>query len=378
VVSVLDSVLAHHTVVLGNVEVLSAPVHVQAVEIVSVDGQPVGPNNFAARDLVTEIAALNPGVRPDEIGTPWPIQSPGFFSDQSSAASINLAFEMPGANSGAAAPAVMDYAAGSQPAAAPAVTDYAAGSQPAAAPAAASYPAASYPAATYPAASAPAASSPAAGAPGVERIAVAGTQPAAANLPAGEQAAAQQLPAQPATTTPTAPASGSSAVGEQLAAQGPGALGGGSITVSSPLLTSGQETFAARLAQLTGLSPRVCAAWALAEESGSAAQGRQAASNFNWLNIGYFDSGPGQIAFNKAFADPVTAAEQTANFLKGGWGGASSSIRAILSSVGQRPEQQIAAIANSDWASSHYFGGASLRGTYDELGGMTVQSSGGN
>ena len=58
-----------------------SPVHVQALDIVSVDGQPVGPDNFAARDLVTEIAAMDPSVRPDEIGTPWPIQSAGFFSD---------------------------------------------------------------------------------------------------------------------------------------------------------------------------------------------------------------------------------------------------------------------------------------------------------
>jgi hypothetical protein len=156
----------------------------------------------------------------------------------------------------------------------------------------------------------------------------------------------------------------------------PGALpGSGAITVNSPLLTSGQETFAAHLAQLTRLDPRVVGAWALAEESGGAAQGRQAASNFNWLNIGYFDSGPGQIAFNNAFSDPVTAAEQTARFLKGDWGGASSSIRAILSSVGQSPEQQMAAIANSDWASSHYNDGANLRGTYSELSDMKVQST---
>jgi hypothetical protein len=119
----------------------------------------------------------------------------------------------------------------------------------------------------------------------------------------------------------------------------------------------------------------VCAAWALAEESGNAAQGRQSASNFNWLNIGYFDSGPGQIAFNQAFADPVTAAEQTAKFLKGDWAGASPGIRAILSTVGQSPEQQMSAIADSGWASSHYDNGANLRATYDELGGMTVQSS---
>ena len=34
---------------------------------------------------------------------------------------------------------------------------------------------------------------------------------------------------------------------------------------------------------------------------GGFAQSRQAASNYNWLNIGYFDSGAGQIAFDHAF-----------------------------------------------------------------------------
>jgi hypothetical protein len=34
------------------------------------------------------------------------------------------------------------------------------------------------------------------------------------------------------------------------------------------------------------------------------------------------------------------------------------------------------AIANSGWASSHYDGGASLRGTYDELGDIHVVRTG--
>ena len=157
--------------------------------------------------------------------------------------------------------------------------------------------------------------------------------------------------------------------------QAPGAPAatGGSISVSSSLLTSGQAKFAGRLAELTGLDPRVVAAWELAEESGSAAQGREAASNFNWLNIGYFDSGAGKIAFDKTFSDPISAAEQSAKFLKGEWGGASSSIRAILNSVGHSPDEQMAAIANSDWASSHYGGGANLHGTYDELADIHVE-----
>jgi hypothetical protein len=147
---------------------------------------------------------------------------------------------------------------------------------------------------------------------------------------------------------------------------------GGAISVTSSLLTSGQQKFAGRLAELTGLDPRVISAWELAEESGGAAAGRQAAGNFNWLNIGYFDSGAGAIAFDQAFRDPVAAAEQTANFLKGKWGGASTGIRAIMNSVGQDPQAQISAIANSGWASSGYSGGANLRATYDELSGIQV------
>ena len=190
-----------------------------------------------------------------------------------------------------------------------------------------------------------------------------------------EQVAGTSPGAVPETTVPATPGG---VVEQVVGQQGPGALPvGGSISVSSSLLTNGQATFAGHLASLTGLSPRVIAAWELAEESGGPAQARQAASNFNWLNIGYFDSGPGQMAFNKAFSDPVTAAEQTARFLKGDWGGASASIRAILSSVSQGPQQQMSAIANSDWASSHYFGGSSLRGTFDELADMKVENAAG-
>ncbi len=128
VVSMLDSVLAHHTIGVSNLEVLSTPVHVQSFDIVSVDGQPVGPDNFAARDLVTEIAAMDPNVRPDEIGTPWPIQSPGFFTGPGSANGLHLAFEAPGTNATPAQEAgytgldtgqpqpQMNYAIGAQPA----------------------------------------------------------------------------------------------------------------------------------------------------------------------------------------------------------------------------------------------------------------------
>jgi cell wall-associated NlpC family hydrolase len=107
-VSVLGNAVSHHTIVLGGMESVVDPVHAQSVDIVSVDGEPVGPGNVAARDLVTEIAALDPSVRPSEIGTPWPIQSAGFFSGPSSQAQLHLAFVsqadyVPPADAGAAA-----------------------------------------------------------------------------------------------------------------------------------------------------------------------------------------------------------------------------------------------------------------------------------
>jgi hypothetical protein len=92
IVSVLDSAVAHHNIVIGDIETTTEPVHAQAIDIVSVDGQPVGPGNVAARDLITEIAAMEPGVRPSEIGTPWPIQSQGFFTDAQHENRLHLAF----------------------------------------------------------------------------------------------------------------------------------------------------------------------------------------------------------------------------------------------------------------------------------------------
>ena len=120
--SVLSNAVSHHTIVLGDAESVVDPVHAQAVDIVAVDGQPVGPANVAARDLITEIAALDPSVRPNEIGTPWAIESPGFFTDPTQAGRLHLAFVssadfQPGAG-GAAAPAAGVGPAPATPAAA--------------------------------------------------------------------------------------------------------------------------------------------------------------------------------------------------------------------------------------------------------------------
>ena len=139
------------------------------------------------------------------------------------------------------------------------------------------------------------------------------------------------------------------------------ATGGGSAALTpqaAKQLTSGQQTFASRLSSDTGLDPNVIAAWLLAEESGGAAQSRQAANNHDWLNIGYTDTAT-YGASDSIWSDPTRAADATAGWLKGqntipGYGTAAPGIRAILSTVGQSASAQIAAIQRSGWASSGY------------------------
>jgi cell wall-associated NlpC family hydrolase len=94
-VGVLTNTLQHHTIVIGDMENITDPVHAQAIDITAVDGQPIDPSNVAARDLITEIAALDPSTRPSEIGTPWPIQSQGFFTDPTHQNRLHLAFTSP-------------------------------------------------------------------------------------------------------------------------------------------------------------------------------------------------------------------------------------------------------------------------------------------
>ncbi|HTW13122.1 MAG TPA: hypothetical protein VME01_10275 [Solirubrobacteraceae bacterium] len=171
--------------------------------------------------------------------------------------------------------------------------------------------------------------------------------------------------------TPDADASTASDGGAQLAsavafpslsASALGASSGaGSVALpgsASSMLTSAQQQFASTLSADTGLNPGVISAWLLSEESGSAAQERQAAGNNDWLNIGYTGSGS-YGADDAVWSDPVSAANATAAWLAGqqsvaGYGTASSGIQAILQSVGQDPQTQLQALQQSGWSSGGY------------------------
>ncbi|HEV7775087.1 MAG TPA: hypothetical protein VGO48_17545 [Conexibacter sp.] len=173
-------------------------------------------------------------------------------------------------------------------------------------------------------------------------------------------------------TAPLAAASGSTSFANVLAqAQAPAAVPGAGLSAhAASMMTPGQQQFATQLAAQTGMDPQVVAAWMLAEESGGAATSREAQGNHNWLNIGWTDSGRYGTG-GAVWSDPIAAANATAGWLKGqdtvaGYGRASAGVQSILTSAGQPPELQIAALQHSGWASSGY---PDLPGVYRMVAG---------
>jgi hypothetical protein len=55
----------------------------------------VGPADATAREVASSLSALDPSYRPDEIGTPWAIAGPGYFTDAASQDKIHVAFKQP-------------------------------------------------------------------------------------------------------------------------------------------------------------------------------------------------------------------------------------------------------------------------------------------
>jgi hypothetical protein len=124
--------------------------------------------------------------------------------------------------------------------------------------------------------------------------------------------------------------------------------------VTGPL-TRSQKVMAKQIAKETGLKPKTVATQELQEESGEAAQQREAEGNFNALNIGYFDSGPGELTKDPTWSNPHTAAKATSEFFKGQKYGPSEGIRNILpASKGKSSAEQLNIIGNSGWATSDY------------------------
>jgi hypothetical protein len=117
-------------------------------------------------------------------------------------------------------------------------------------------------------------------------------------------------------------------------------------------LTRNQRRFVQRLAARTGLNSRVLAAQVFSEMNGGAAKKREDQGYYNWLNVGETDSGSLGLTGDKAWKDPIKAADATADFFAGKRYGPSPGIRNIIKTAGRSPEEQIRAIGRSGWATN--------------------------
>jgi putative modified peptide len=65
----------------------------RGADIAAIDGQPVGPGNPIAREIASELSTLDPSIRPNEIGSPWAIAGPGYFTDAAHQNHLHIGFK---------------------------------------------------------------------------------------------------------------------------------------------------------------------------------------------------------------------------------------------------------------------------------------------
>jgi cell wall-associated NlpC family hydrolase len=67
----------------------------RAFDIATVDGRPVNTSNDAARRLAVELSSFDPNIRPSEIGSPWSLAGPAYFTDGDHQDHIHVGFDDP-------------------------------------------------------------------------------------------------------------------------------------------------------------------------------------------------------------------------------------------------------------------------------------------
>ena len=65
----------------------------RGIDIAAVDGEIVRPSSIASRELSEALADLPESIRPTEVGTPWSINAPGFFTDGAHQDHLHVAFD---------------------------------------------------------------------------------------------------------------------------------------------------------------------------------------------------------------------------------------------------------------------------------------------
>lgn len=137
-----------------------------------------------------------------------------------------------------------------------------------------------------------------------------------------------------------------------------------------PRPTANLEKFAQMVATATGLDVNVVRAWAAIESGYGSYKGSYepgARRAFNYLNYGVY----GGSKHRQGFDSMQQAVDQVAKAIK-----TSKHYGGIRAAIGKSPKEQLAAIAKSPWAASHYNNGRDLATTYAAITGIPVDLSG--
>ncbi len=65
----------------------------RGMDITAIDGEAVSPDSPLAREVASELSSLDPKIRPDEIGSPFAISGPGYFTDAAHQNRLHIGFK---------------------------------------------------------------------------------------------------------------------------------------------------------------------------------------------------------------------------------------------------------------------------------------------
>ena len=65
----------------------------RGLDIAAIDGEIVSPSSPLAREIASELSSFDPSIRPDEIGSPFAINGPGYFTDAAHMNHVHVGFK---------------------------------------------------------------------------------------------------------------------------------------------------------------------------------------------------------------------------------------------------------------------------------------------
>jgi hypothetical protein len=102
IVAVLATLSREHTITVSGMRSghgrftsagrLSSHQFGRGVDITAIDGMPVDASNLHARTIAAGLQELDASIRPDEVGTPWAISGPGYYTDANHESHVHIGF----------------------------------------------------------------------------------------------------------------------------------------------------------------------------------------------------------------------------------------------------------------------------------------------